>query len=290
MEKSHTPQSQDNAAKDANQSRNKGTSSKGVTASPIGTPIKNRLGDPDNSNNLSKTKAWLTKYATPTLVIELLVFCVGIYVAFIYSGQLGQMIESNKISRESLTSVQRAFMTYEGTQYRQFANKTVDGNNWVFEERFVNNGTTPAIQVMQRFWADELPNGLGEQKFIGEDAPEVKTISGTVGPKEPHSIGPRFKSDFFVFGNAPTLPDLKHPEKNRPNLSTRNISFWGWIIYRDIFPETPMHLTEFCQNLQGVVFNPGTGVQLMFSNCKAHNCTDKYCDDYQEIMDAVFPK
>src|SRR5450432_2656077 len=44
------------------------------------------------------------------MFLEAAAVAVGIVVAIIYGLQLGQMIDSNKLSRESLESVQRAFI------------------------------------------------------------------------------------------------------------------------------------------------------------------------------------
>jgi hypothetical protein len=45
------------------------------------------------------------------MILEGVVVAVGIYVAFIYSRQLTQMIESNRISREAFLTSQRPFIT-----------------------------------------------------------------------------------------------------------------------------------------------------------------------------------
>jgi hypothetical protein len=59
---------------------------------------------------------WWHRIGWSQVVLDLLLLRVGIKLAFIYSGQLTQMIESNRISRESLESVQRAFITYHSIQ------------------------------------------------------------------------------------------------------------------------------------------------------------------------------
>src|SRR5580692_5233250 len=102
MGKSETPQRQDNTTKDANQSKNKAADTKGVATTTKDTPARDKGDIPENAKNPSKVMVWMKKHITPTLVIELLVFIVGCRVAWIYSGQLTQMIESNKISREAL--------------------------------------------------------------------------------------------------------------------------------------------------------------------------------------------
>ena len=107
MKESNTPQSQDSTAKDASQTKNKGTGSKSVTTGPKSAPTTNETDDPDNSNNPSKILAWLKKHVTATLVVELLVLLVGIKVASIYSDQLGQMRESVKIAHDTFVSANK---------------------------------------------------------------------------------------------------------------------------------------------------------------------------------------
>jgi hypothetical protein len=220
--------------------------------------------------------------ATPwwKMVLEAVAVLVGIYVAFIYSRQLTQMIESNKISRESLTSVQRAFVTFNTVQYTRFVNPDANGQQWQFNGELINNGTTPAIQAVQRFVVDELPNGLSEETFTG-DFSEQKANVGTVGPKATYTVGPALKSDQFVFMGQKI--DLEHPERARAIQIEKHIYFWGWAAYRDIFRNTPLHLTEFCAVLNGMSINRTKQVQLYFSKCPVHNCTDEYCSDYETI-------
>lgn len=111
VKESDTPQDQHNTAKDTNQSKNKGAGSKNVAAGSKNAPTTNEADDPDNSKNPSKTLAWLKKHVTVTLVVELLVLLVGIKVACIYSAQLNQMIESNKITLQTLKVSQGAYVT-----------------------------------------------------------------------------------------------------------------------------------------------------------------------------------
>jgi hypothetical protein len=197
-------------------------------------------------------------------------------------------LKSNDISRQSLIAVQRSFVHFQGIQSRRFANQLQDGNNWIFEAAFVNSGPTPAIQLANMFSADELPDGLTEDRFIGKetDVATAKLGRGVIGPKDQHAIGPALKSDTFVLGNHKI--DWKQSEKVPAFEITLHQVFWGWLIYRDVFPETRTHLTEFCQELSGITINrKDQTIQVIFQNCSAHSCTDEYCEDYKQLMDFV---
>jgi hypothetical protein len=104
MDKSDAPKNQGSIAKDANQSKNKTTSGQGVAANPKGAPTTDKPNSSDNPNSPSKMKVWLKTHVTPTLVVELLVLFVGIRVAYIYSGQLDQMILTVKWTQEQVVA------------------------------------------------------------------------------------------------------------------------------------------------------------------------------------------
>ena len=68
--------------------------------------------------------------------------------------------------------------------------------------------------------------------------------------------------------------------------------FWGWYTYRDIFDSTPVHLTEFCQVIAGVIVgrdekgNVVMNAELGFTfyGCANLNCADQECPDYARII------
>ena len=60
---------------------------------------------------------WWQRIDWSQAVLDLLLLIVGIKLAFIYSGQLTAMRDSNEINRESLTSVQRAFVSFQHFEY-----------------------------------------------------------------------------------------------------------------------------------------------------------------------------
>jgi hypothetical protein len=223
-------------------------------------------------------------------VFTALIFIATAAYAVIASCQWSAMRESNKINRESLESVQRAFVTFDRMQYHRFDNEMPARTRWAFSAAFADSGTTPAIQVMQFFAADDGgKQELTEDKFLGkkDDWASARTNVGTIGPKAPYVVGPIFRTDAFILGDV--VLDWKHASNDfKPKKIDRNVFFWGWIIYRDVLPRTPLHVTEFCQELDGITATPQTKtVFLSFGNCSYHNCTDEYCGDYHQLINAV---
>jgi hypothetical protein len=54
---------------------------------------------------------------------------------------------------------------------------------------------------------------------------------------------------------------------------------WGWTTYNDVFSNTPLHITMFCEELYkitGNLTNPDPG-QVTWNICPHHNCADDEC-------------
>jgi len=59
----------------------------------------------------------------------------------------------------------------------------------------------------------------------------------------------------------------------------QRIYIWGTVKYRDIFPETKRHITEFCTSIFAVPDNSNR-LRLTGEECDRHNCSDEECPDY----------
>jgi hypothetical protein len=155
--------------------------------------------------------------------------------------------------------------------------------NWAGQQIFinlVNSGNTPAravvIQTGIHDWPEDLPKGY--QFPLDNDK-----IQATVGPKAQYSTDRIISKDAILqnwHGKA-------------------RIFIWGTIVYRDIFPDDPERLTEFCTEMTHVTAGwitapktpPVKGPSLDDLNttiataqnnaCKEHNCYDEDCYDYQ---------
>ena len=207
------------------------------------------------------------------------------------------MLDTNKISRDSLVSVQRAFVNFKGIDSSGITPTVgvkVPGlddkkHGFQFRSLWENSGSTPAVSVLTFFSIDDIPDDKAD-KFQFATPKGTRFTKTVIGPKSSGSSGAIVRPDGFweVLSN-------KH-----------SLYFWGWRIYRDVFPHTPTRVTEFCASLFAVVLNiqassdrnkmslltfeklVGSKKELQyafqFGDCEGrHNCADADCEDYEKI-------
>jgi hypothetical protein len=91
------------------------------------------------------------------------------------------------------------------------------------------------------------------------------------GPKQAYEGIPVFVS----------LADLNSAEQLK-----RRIYIWGWVVYRDIFPGTPAHLSEVCLEVLNPQWtkpshaDPTGDLKINSLPCETHYCYDVDCTDY----------
>jgi hypothetical protein len=225
--------------------------------------------------------------------LDILTFVAVVIAAVAYWMQLGAMIDANKLSRESLESVQRAFLVFVGIDKGVRTKDHEAQHFYDFRGAFQNNGATPAINVVGHFKVvSSFSTPIPESEFQGTGhSPSV-----TIGPKMTQETEPKSVYERSILGRdlADDLHDLPHDSKTLPILT------YGWVVYRDVLPNTAPHLTEFCQLLTGAkpmgvpVKYGGTPVVLAgdfgfeWRTCSEHSCTDEYCPDYKEIVKLAY--
>ena len=184
------------------------------------------------------------------------------------------MIESNRISRESLQSVQRAFIAVNPVPEIQAAN-TGGSQVMLFNFGMENFGVTPAKKTSAHVNWVKSNNGLPLPTDF--NFPDAKSIDGSqdstvtvIGPKDrfPLSVGP-IPRDFIE------------------RLYKGEVRFfvYGWVRYNDVFEKTPRHIVRFSYELvaiPGVVRlqtgQEGQGLQTLV-NGPRFNCYDEECDE-----------
>jgi len=199
---------------------------------------------------------------------------VGVLVAIIYFFQLREMIHSNEINRESLQTVQRAYMVVESepralTPERDIKTGVVTA--WHFQTMMENVGNT-ATQGLNyhtnlAVWSGPLPSDFtypdldanGKPCRIHAPQAECAVVYAVAGPK------------VVLWSHDISLPK----EMTDKIKDGAHIYAYGWVDYRDVFAWTPRHRTEYCYEVTSV--GP---VGPSFGNCPAHNCTDNDCKDY----------
>ncbi len=271
MKESNTPQGQDSTAKDTKKGKNSGTIGQRAPTSTEAPPTEDEADEAKNHRN--SAIGWIKKQVSLTLLIESLGFIVLVRVACIYSGQLEQMIENNHISRESLQSVQRAFVAVSPVPEIQTANTGSD-QLMLFNFWMENAGATPTKKLTAHVnWIKSnkglpLPTDF-DFRDVNIDGSQDSTVS-VIGPKNrfPLSVGP-IPRDFME------------------RLYRREVRLfvYGWVRYNDVFEKTPRHVVKFSYELVAVpgkvrlqTGQEGLGLQTLV-NGPRFNCYDEECDE-----------
>jgi hypothetical protein len=149
-----------------------------------------------------------------------------------------------------------------------------------------NTGTTPANITSQAFFEDKLPAEPTEEQFLKK--PLIQ--NAVMGPKAVRNVGNIVATDINLFGR-----ELPHRDRDIIAMPIQTLTqyggslhvFWGWVTYRDIFSDTPLHVTEFCEYLSAVVVirdNPQSPLGFAWMPCEHHNCADEHCNDYNDVV------
>ena len=214
--------------------------------------------------------------------INLFTLLVTIFYAGFTLVLMLQSIESNRLSREALQSVQRAFITFRTISSNRVL-KTGSNPRFDFKVSWENSGNTPATGVIQFFAFKELNHEPSEEEFI-----DFKEL-----PPEAHVtfLGPKATMDS-------TLITMNESFSNQflglssDTKTASGYAGWGFVAYRDVFKGTAIRLTEFCEQLDHVSSpdNHSIDPTFIFNPCKQHNCIDEFCSDYQSVVKLVKEK
>lgn len=199
--------------------------------------------------------------------------------------------DANDISRQTLKSVNRAYITSAGVNSGIIQNLWPIGSNlWQFDPIWENVGNTPASPVIHDFFAQILDGGEpNEERFVGIETQYPVFM-----------IGPHVRQEGVIrFVQQSELLEA------RVGATNNKIFFaWGWIAYRDVITKDP-HVTEFCLELKEIGFSepiqfpkapggvpaipPGAKPSFRWTGCNQHNCFDENCKDYERIEE-LLPK
>jgi hypothetical protein len=145
--------------------------------------------------------------------------------------------------------------------------------------RLSNSGTTSARNVEgatnYQVWPYDLPEDFD---FRDLETYEMHLLA----------IGPREESFTSVTIDLKAVWRVSEGER---------LFVWGWMTYDDVFPDSPMRLTEFCFEIvnvrwgvqvdgSGRASDPTTDVAYDAISCRRHNCYDTDCSDYERQRDA----
>jgi hypothetical protein len=270
MDELDASQGQDQTTKETDKPQNRGALTNRPPGIPDNPPPPTEGHNPNNPQWWRRLDSW-------RFVAEVLILAITIKIACIYSSQLTQMIESNNINREALQSVQRAFVSQTDIQQTRLKGGNV---YWDFSFVFENSGQTHATTKVGDLHIEELPNEPDGEQFIGTKPSLQGTL--TIPTKGPTIAGVKSLPETLLFGSQfgqkITAEDWGKIRMNQ------NIRAWGWILYRDVFLKTPVHLTEFSLTLGSARLEPNGDVVIGFRRSNTHNCDDKDCEDYETIV------
>lgn len=246
----------------------------------IGEKSPEQATDSQPSNSeMSMIRPWIR--SLNALEIAALGLFVTVIIAVIYFGQLLAMQESNRISREALESIQRAFLVFKDVTVVPTVQHSPSGTDdvWRLWATWENAGTTPATKAVNYFSYQKLSEEPNDDLF--RQTKDVdKFVVTYIAPKETRGGFPIHTlpaSEFGIGANA-----------NLMIAPTEQQAFaWGWVAYRDVFPNTPIHLTEFCKHILAISRHGAADYRLTYNDCEAHNCTDHDCPDYEAVVAPV---
>ena len=230
-------------------------------------------GEPSPVEVFTRIWAFVKKpeHANATMAIfTMLIFAATAGYTVVAYLQRNAMDEANETNK----AVQRAIVNFKRVDYTKVRQVNEQTPQWQFSAVFENGGVTAAEQVVAYFNADILASDPSEVTFIG---PPNTRVRSTIAPRGEQFFG-RVARPLSFFPNEPQI--LSEPR-----------FFWGWVVYRDVFPHTKPHLTEFCKQFMELKYLPTANgvlqVDLATGDCPGsrHNCTDEYCEDYKDIVE-----
>jgi hypothetical protein len=188
------------------------------------------------------------------------------------------------VNKEALYTVQRAYLTFSDAPEFVLANLP-SGRVFMLGMPIQNDGATQAHGMKDRVSCvtpmTYLPKNYTFPDIHGGDEarcgiPWAATGANTLPPKgstvsQSVMVDEKIVREFISQNSGPpNVRVMNHP--------SRQIYFYGWVTYYDIFKENPAHLTEFCRQLRILAIQP-QGIQQSWMHCPVHNCTDNDCPD-----------
>jgi hypothetical protein len=259
---SDTPQGQDNTTERGNEPKDGGTL--GIVLFAQKNPA---TPSEQYCSYHSPKPPWWKRLSSWQLFIEILVFIVAIRVACIYSGQLKQMIEANRLSHDNFIVDERAWV---GVDIQLSNTKNADGTiRFVANGVLKNTGKTPALKmsfphniVITRAWNETIDQdkewaaGIESLKHAEEAGKQTMEANKNANPQfmaefgsilanqrekwhgEGGALAPNSTSPVNLTNETMVDPSFKNGQPQ--------ILYWiGRFTYYDIFGKQ-QHTTKFC--------------------------------------------
>lgn len=253
-------------------------------------PQERRLERP-RANSAEIFSSWAMWVAAFVGIFTLCGLAAAAYIAI---GQWGQMIianenaahsleetrKSNTSSAASFAASQRAYMTAATAfQFLMQASNPNEIDEMMTYPVWTNSGTTPTRELfLHTNWVDSaIPDKFDFPDKWDAGAPH-KNIHIVLGPKATATgtITHIKLAQMRAIADGASIP----------------ITLYGWARYRDIFPGTKVHLTEYCWHIEvhRISGGPAQGRETFSPAgppCAQYNCADDECKDYKEKLRMV---
>ena|SRR5579859_3796581 len=140
------------------------------------------------------------------------------------------------------------------------------------------------MDLYARFAKGLMPAEPTDEQFRGRFR---KLPVTRIGPKSTRGVRADPVPEPLIFGvDLGPVITTNSVTKTRFN---NHLFIWGWAYYRDVFPKTKPHVTEFCTRITGANLLPnqagGSTISFTQGDCKGHNCDDDQCRDYKDIVE-----
>jgi hypothetical protein len=197
-----------------------------------------------------------------------------------------KMYQVSRLATETTQSAERASLSFNNLGLGARLNDVKQ--NWSGQEislNWGNTGNTPATDAVMQSnsqpWPTDLPKGFEFPLLPAK-------ITSVVGPKGLYGTIVQVPKD--------TLVATWHGKSR--------LFFWGAVVYKDVFPDDPDRLSEFCVEMTHITVGsmqpniqatppqiptpisiddlPATIVGAQWQACREHNCYDEGCKDYAE--------
>jgi hypothetical protein len=176
--------------------------------------------------------------------------------------------QSAQIAKEELFKLQRAFLSVQRFRFLSHLNLPTQKIWWSFHVDWVNSGVTPTRNL--RFYVARYLESVDiPATFKFEIPPQVE--------RPPIFLGPKATMSSTEIGiNGDDLVAVQNGGKF--------LYLWGRADYRDIFDNTPDHVTKFFVRV-GLRGDPTKAwdqntnlVEMIFVGQNRHNCADEECE------------
>jgi hypothetical protein len=196
--------------------------------------------------------------------------------------QHSAMVESNRINREALETVQRAFISLNNFDAKIMTEPTnsFQMSEVTFYPFWKNSGTTPGVK------AKDYDNAITMKSTLPEDFafPDHDPVSGKERPAGSEGTNRHimYYPPQAVTGAHPLWFNREQVTEFQAN--RLHLYMYGWTKYHDVFNDTPEHVTMFCYEVTRIVVipptpatPPPTNLLVSMEQCSKHNCVDDTC-------------